>query len=99
MEYCFKMSTYYFEITPKIESFEVEAGSVIMMEVTPERTTKISRLASYSDRVWLQTENGRLALIKDNMTGEQTFDILSDDELGKKFLWVKLKAKELAGYA
>lgn len=93
------MSIYYFEITPKIETWEVEAGSVIMMEVSPERSTKISRLASYSDRVWLQSENGRLALLKNNMTGEQTFDILNDDELGKEFMWVKLKAKEYAGYA
>lgn len=88
------MSIYYFEITPKIETWEVEAGSVIMMEVSPELSTKISRLASYSDRVWLQSENGRLALLKDNMTGEQTFDILNDDELGRAFMWVKLKAKE-----
>ena len=90
------MSIYYFEITPKIETWEVEAGSVIMMEVSPELSTKISRLASYSDRVWLQSENGRLALLKDRMTGEQTFDILNEDELGKEFMWVKLKAKEYA---
>lgn len=92
------MNTYYFEITPKIETWEVEAGAILRVCSFPSYSTKIMRLQSYSERVWMQEDNGRINILKDRYTGEQVFDV-TDEESLKEFMWIKLKAKGVLGYA
>jgi len=92
------MSIYYFEITPKIETWEVEAGAVLMIRPMPGYSTKIMRLQSYSERVWMQEDSGQINILKDRYTGEQVFDVTDEDSL-KEFMWVKLRAQGVPGYA
>ena len=92
------MSTYYFEINRSIETYEVEAGAIYSIRPSKGYSTKILRLQSYSDKVWMQEDNGKILILKDRMTGEQIFNV-TDEELIKEFMWIKLKAKEYSHYA
>jgi hypothetical protein len=92
------MGMYYFEITPNMLTWEVEAGSIVRMRGDVGYSTKISRLASYSDRVWYQGNDGNVNIYKDRITGYKSFNVHTDEGTMKEFMWVKLKAKEYAGY-
>lgn len=92
------MGVYYFQITPNIETWEVEAGAVLRMRPFPSYSTKILRLASYSEKVWLQEDTGKISILKDRYTGKQTMGVTDEDSL-KEFMWIKLKAKGVPGYA
>jgi hypothetical protein len=93
------MGTYYFEINPSVETYEAEAGTIIRLPGDVGYSTKISRLASYSDKVWYQSEDGEVNIYKDRMTGEKSFNVHHNEAIMKEFMWIKLKAKEYAGYA
>lgn len=86
------MGTYYFEITPNIETWEVEAGSVLCVYDEGRHGTKISRLTSYSEKVWYQNDKGMVMVIKDRYF-ESNYPVTEEDL--KQFMWIKLKAKEL----
>jgi hypothetical protein len=90
--------TYYCQINPEVETYEVEAGSIVCIRFEKHQTTKTMRLISYSDRVFFQDSNGQVRVIKDNINNKYLYDLIDDDELMKEFMWVKLQAKEY-GYA
>jgi hypothetical protein len=46
----------------------------------------------------MQEDNGRINILKDRYTGEQVFDVTDEDSL-KEFMWIKLKAQGVLGYA
>lgn len=64
-----------------------------------EYHTKILRCISYSDRVWVQGPKGGVKIIKDRQTNANLYGyVTKNEELMKRFMWVKLKAKTLPNY-
>jgi hypothetical protein len=64
-----------------------------------EYSTKIRRCISYSDRVWVQGPRGGVKIIKDRQTNVNLYGyVTKNEELMKRFMWVKLKAQSLAHY-
>ena len=56
-----------------------------------------TRLALNSDRVWCQGPKGGVKIVKDRMNypGGMYGYVTNNEKLMKKFMWIKLKAKEL----
>jgi hypothetical protein len=91
-----KLSTYYYELPAYIdeETWEFKSG-IYMLQFREQRTTKMYRMFSYSDRVWIQGPRGGVKIVKDDRTNLYGY-VTKDTELMKEFMWVKLKAQSLS---
>ncbi len=64
-----------------------------------EYTTKIRRCISYSDRVWVQGPKGGIKIIKDRQSITNVYGyVTKNEELMKRFMWIKLQAQSLPNY-
>lgn len=91
-------TVYYCELQGKY-TYEFPEG-VVAIPYRREYLTKITRCISYSDRVWKQGPRGGVKIIKDRLSypaGVYGY-VTKNDELMKKFMWVKLQAQELHFY-
>ena len=89
-------STYYCEIDGDY-TYEFSKG-VYRIPYRKQYHTKLTRCISYSIRVWTQGPRGGVRIIKDEI-GSNFGYVTKDEKLMKEFMWVKLKAREYAGYA
>ena len=90
-------SIFYCEVegNPQNDYWEFAPGIYIIPD-RREYRTKISRCCSHSARVWIQGPNGGVQLRREE--SRLFYYITKNDELMKKFMWVKLKAQPLAHY-
>jgi len=90
-------SIYYCEIAGDY-TYEFSKG-VTAIPWKREYHTKLLRCISYSDRVWVQGPRGGVKIIKDRQTNTNLYGyVTKNEELMKRFMWVKLKARTLAFY-
>lgn len=91
-----KLSTYYYELPAYIdeETWEFKSG-VYAVPFVENRTTKMYRMFSYSDRVWTQGPRGGVKIVKDDRNNMYGY-VTKDEEIMKEFMWVKLQAQPLS---
>lgn len=91
-----KLCTYYYELPAYVdeETWEFKSG-VYTTTYASQRSTKMYRLFSYSDRVWTQGPRGGVKIVKDDRTNMYGY-VTKDEEIMKEFMWVKLQAQPLS---
>lgn len=90
-------SIYYCEIAGNY-TYEFSKG-VTAIPSKREYSTKIQRCISYSDRVWVQGPKGGVKIVKDRQSNTNVYGyVTKNEELMKRFMWIKLQAQSLAYY-
>lgn len=94
----FNRCVYYFEVLKRVSNYldKYEPGTYSSIGYVGGYVGWQARLALQCDRVWMQGPKGGVKIVKDRQLDINKYGyVTKDEEVMKRFMWIKLKAKEL----